>query len=801
MYDLSGSYVLRVSKAFGGGLSSGAMAALQMPGLASALVADSVRLSDGSFVAVGTAMSDSSLNNTVGFIAKFRADGSVDTGFGLHNGFTIFDLSSNSVPNILVFAVALDSAGRILVSGMYVGGNLNSFVARFTAAGELDTGFNSMGWRDVYSNLNASFITALAVDSADNIYAGLNRYDNLVDIYKIKPDGTLDLTYGNVGRTTLTNNGYVWDLAMQPDGRLLVAGRRSTEAAFWLVPPNGYSEIPPQPDYTEGLDGQTFQFYDSVPDGSGGFYFVGTINIGESDSRLLIQRVIFNVDTWVKNAEPGHDEPAHDYTIPSLAMNANGQLLVMYQPDADSVSAALFEYKSIPPAIELVSSFGVGGKVGNLRSVIGQAWGLLARSRPYSTSSGFRLVGSAVEQPLTDDNISQPAIGFLSNTGSSLSYGPLLRISATGTQIQAAALDPAGCLVVAGQMRAFDGERRTFVARYLKNGQPDQSFGNGRGVLLGELGSGPEPEPYGLGRVREVHHLLVDDNGVIIVGGTDFDSSAIVVVVTPDGSQSFSASLSGASMGAMVLAGTDAVWVAVLEDTINNVYKFTYTVSANPTHVEPSTLPDTSLTGERVGNALALPGSKVLWYGDGLDDMLTTPYCVIFDLSESDTSAVVDTSGLTNVRTTAATRLRDGSIMLAGRNEAKNPVVYRLQPDALAISGYSWDSSFGDHGVVTAARTDVFRVQSLQALPDGSLYLGGTTGEPASLGPDTEVFVLRLTADGVFDSSLGTQGHVIPGMVGGGFLNLSASGDLWVSGYRMRGFNLNLAVAAAVIVR
>src|SRR5690606_19950931 len=75
--------------------------------------------------------------------ARFTANGTVDTTFGA-SGKVILDLGGDDEA---VAAVRVQSDGKIVVAGsMEVGGDRDWLLARFTAAGALDTTFNSVGY-------------------------------------------------------------------------------------------------------------------------------------------------------------------------------------------------------------------------------------------------------------------------------------------------------------------------------------------------------------------------------------------------------------------------------------------------------------------------------------------------------------------------------------------------------------------------------------------------------------------------------------------------------------------------------
>lgn len=153
--------------------------------------------------------------------------------------------------------VAEQADGKIIVGGATPGFAL---LVRFNADGSLDSGFGTNGM--VLTDVDASndFISAVAVQSDQRIIAGGVRFNSSADgqaiVMRHLPDGSLDNTFGTSGIRTLTVVGamdsYVKGLAVQPDGKIVVAGQYysatgwasfatrlnadgTTDAAFGLV--------------------------------------------------------------------------------------------------------------------------------------------------------------------------------------------------------------------------------------------------------------------------------------------------------------------------------------------------------------------------------------------------------------------------------------------------------------------------------------------------------------------------------------------------------------------------------------
>lgn len=190
--------------AFDPGSGAGGVNPIYRPYLVSslALQADGKVLVGGWF----TNMDGASRN----YLARLNADGSLDANFRPGSG-----------PDGPVFDVALDNNGRILLVGAFttVNGTGRVGIARLNRSGSLDSTFNPG------SGVTLGFAHCVAVQSDGKVLLG-GYFDfingtNRQDIARLNADGSLDDTF-NSGSGTGT--GSVSALAIQPDGKVLLGG-------------------------------------------------------------------------------------------------------------------------------------------------------------------------------------------------------------------------------------------------------------------------------------------------------------------------------------------------------------------------------------------------------------------------------------------------------------------------------------------------------------------------------------------------------------------------------------------------
>ena len=190
--------------------------------------------SDGKIVVAGQAVVGRTANNLFNFdfaVARYNADGSLDTSFGA-GGKVTTDFNGQTDR---AFAVAIQGDGKIVVVGSAgfsspTGGGTDFAVARYNPNGTLDTSFGSGGKvtsdiggatdiaRNVVLQGNGAILVSgqLTLGSSASLdHAGLARYD---------ANGNPDGSFGNGGKLTLANLALGEALALQADGPILVAG-------------------------------------------------------------------------------------------------------------------------------------------------------------------------------------------------------------------------------------------------------------------------------------------------------------------------------------------------------------------------------------------------------------------------------------------------------------------------------------------------------------------------------------------------------------------------------------------------
>ncbi len=159
---------------------------------------------------------------SINYIARLLTNGFIDTSFNPGRG-----------PDNFVRAVVIDSQGRIIIGGDFtsVNGTPAYHIARLLGTGALDKSFNT-GFG--FSGGTSGSVYALALDSAGNLLVGGDftsfNTTNCNHIARILPTGNLDTSFlpsSGIGTTNGTEQP-VNSIAIDPSGRVILGGNFTT---------------------------------------------------------------------------------------------------------------------------------------------------------------------------------------------------------------------------------------------------------------------------------------------------------------------------------------------------------------------------------------------------------------------------------------------------------------------------------------------------------------------------------------------------------------------------------------------
>jgi uncharacterized delta-60 repeat protein len=182
---------------------------------------------DGKIVAAGSAWTNSSSVSEDFALARYNTDGSLDTSFG-SGGKVLTDYFGISD---LINSIALQHDGKIVAAGnaQRSFGNVSEFaLARYAADGSLDTGFGSGGkvTTPSFNQFTTSEANAVAIEPGGKIVVA-GEAGNDFALARYNTDGSLDTGFGSGGKVITDffgSFGQANALALQPDGKIVTAG-------------------------------------------------------------------------------------------------------------------------------------------------------------------------------------------------------------------------------------------------------------------------------------------------------------------------------------------------------------------------------------------------------------------------------------------------------------------------------------------------------------------------------------------------------------------------------------------------
>ncbi|HQV51664.1 MAG: T9SS type A sorting domain-containing protein [Flavobacteriales bacterium] len=353
--------------------------------------------------------------------ASFDGDGKVTTDFGSMNAQGA--------------SVAIRPDGKLVVVGTVTNNSLFAFGAvGYNVDGSLDTDFGTNGKVATNMGLNNASVYAVAVQSDGKIIMAGGAYIGSTYVFALaryNPDGTLDTSFGTDGKvTTAVGSGgpaEVGSLAIQSDGKIIAAGgayedvSQIVSGVFALVRYNPDGTL----DTDFGVDGRS------------------TTEFGYNFAR--IRSVAIQPDGKIVAVGVSHWSPTFDIAL--ARYNVDGSLDNSFSDDGKLTTD-------------------LGYDQGNGNSVVIQPDGkiLLAGSIGSGSASDFVLIryntdGTPDTDFGTDGHITTDIAGGFDDTGNSVILQPDGKVLLAGTSYNAASTDFA-------------------LVRYNADGTPDPDLGS-----------------------------------------------------------------------------------------------------------------------------------------------------------------------------------------------------------------------------------------------------------------------------------------------------------------------------------
>jgi uncharacterized delta-60 repeat protein len=660
-------------------------------------------------------------------LVRYNPDGSLDPTFG-GDGRVTTDLGASDTPN----AVAVQADGRIVVAGWLTTSipdqQTTIAVARYLPDGRLDPTFGAGGTVTTPFDSGPGFAADVAVQPDGKVVvAGAVRGSEPVlktfALVRYNPDGSLDSTFDGDGRVTTDfghGNDFASGLALQPDGKIVAVG--------------------------------------SVSDGTTGHFGAARYN---PDGSL---DPTFDGDGMVVTPMGGTISGAN-----TVAVQADGRIVVGGQLNYQNLAdLALVRYE---PDGSLDPSFGTGGRV--VTDVAGS----------YDFADRLALTGGKVVMTghsFTGTSWDFEAVRYDADGSLDWTFNGDGKVTtdvnnsidfAAGVAVQAD-----GKVVVAGTAGVGSGpEAMSYVAvvRYVPTGFLDPTFdGDGRVVtairggdnVATALAVQPDGKVVAVGWATRSNHdfavarYLADGaldlgfgvGGKVATGVGFFDDAAAGVAVQADGK--------------IVAAGRTS------NGTDDDFALARYLANGS---LDPSFgtggLVTTAFGGrDAVGGVVVQADGKILVAGytdaaGGYDFALAryNPDGSLDPTFDGDGEVVTDFGAGADAATALAVQA-DGKILAAGRASDGTA-------DAFALAQYNPDGSpdlsfgGGTGRVTTGFGGGDAAAYGLAVQADGEIVLAGS----ATAGPgDTDFALARYLPDGTLDPTFDGDGRAVAGIAG-----------------------------------
>ncbi len=198
---------------------------------------------DGKIIAAGFSFGINNIKNKDFALARYEADGSLDTTFGVSGRVTTGISGTQSTGHDIINAIAIQPLdGKIVVGGSAfqgtIGASDNFALARYMPDGTLDTSFGTgmNGIETRTSTVGNEAINGLALQSDNKIvvagtaFTGVNQ--NFI-VGRYNTNGTLDTSFAasGIGTTQVgTGTSFAKAMTIQSDDKIILAG--SAEVVF-----------------------------------------------------------------------------------------------------------------------------------------------------------------------------------------------------------------------------------------------------------------------------------------------------------------------------------------------------------------------------------------------------------------------------------------------------------------------------------------------------------------------------------------------------------------------------------------
>ncbi len=459
---------------------------------------------DGKIVVAGR----SDANGGSFLLARLTSSGENDISFGT-GGLVYTDFDPGNFDS--ASAVLIQPDGKIVAAGSAYEGDPDCGVVRYNQNGSLDPTFSGDGKVVVAFGGEENCYDMALLEDGDLVIVGESFHGLPADydfaVARLNGDGTLDTGFDLDGK--LTTGFGDWEraqtVAVQPDGKILVAGDDSFRVVVARYLPNGVLDNSFDGDGKRSIgslsghiNGMTIQ-----PDGK--ILLVGVHISPDTDRKFAFYRLNPNA-----SLDPTFNGGGIDFidiggfidTGTDIALQPDGRILAYGNSDSNAVLLRLWPDGTLDTGGQQTLGFD------------DPFFGPNSQEKAYSMATqpdgSIVLAGEIADEGTNDSNFALAR--FLENGLPDTSFGEQGRVSfgfGAKESARAVAIQPDGKIVVAGTS-GIDSAPNFMLARFNPNGSPDSTFGF-LGYRVVDFGGG---EDYGLAV------SLTPDDKIVMVGYT-----------------------------------------------------------------------------------------------------------------------------------------------------------------------------------------------------------------------------------------------------------------------------------------
>lgn len=415
----------------------------------------------------------------------------------------------------LVRAVSRAVAGLLLCLAFVV--SVPAAPVHAAVGGDLDLSFSGDG--KAFDGLSGSYTGEDVALQEDGKLVVAGAISGDAAVLRFKPDGTLDTTFSGDGvvRTDFgTSATHIEAVAIQPDGKIVIVGRTAVpnEADGWSIAiarytSSGSLDTTFRGDGKSNIDlGWDEEAHGVAIQSDGKIVVVGEDHVSFDDDFLVLR---FTTLGALDSSFSGDGKVTTGFGgdndgARDVAIQSDGKIVVAGRTDADGASEGDFAVARYTSGGSLDGSFNIDGKA----------------------STGFGVNDGGLSVAIQADG--KVVVGGWSGTFPSRDFA-LARYTTAGFPddsfdgdgkrtngmggddlLQDLTIQPDGRIVAAGTVH-YSADNKFGVARYNSGGSLNTSFG-GNGIVITNLG-----------RNDGAHGVVVQDDGKVVVAGTSFDSS------------------------------------------------------------------------------------------------------------------------------------------------------------------------------------------------------------------------------------------------------------------------------------